>query len=231
MLSNRLPLLVLPLILLLPGCASYQTHQLKNLATETAQYEQINEQITVRVYQLNKRDANKLFDGRGYYLFSKKKTYYPIQITVFNKSNDPVILLRENITLSLAPKEAIIKAMEYDVAARTAIPAALGVLGVLARIAAGSDSHYGNCATTVDSVAIGASSAAIAADQNTASKNANTLLAEDVDTKMLSSDGLVIKSFDKNTTLIFVEDNNLNNQFTINLQRANGTLIPFEVQI
>ena len=231
MLSSRLPLFLIPLILLLPGCASYQTRQLKHLSQETAMYDQTNEQVTVRIYPLNKRDANKLFDGRGYYLFSKKQTYYPIQITVFNKSNETVLLLPENIELAIASKPAIIKAMEYDVGARTAIPLAIGILGVFARIAAGSDSHYGNCATTTDSVAIGASSAIIAGDQNAASKNANASLTEDIDEKVLSSDGLVIKPFDKNTTLIFVEKPLFKTDFSLVLQRANGNLIPFDVHI
>lgn len=224
-------LLLLPLLILIPGCAHYQTRELKHLQQETAAYQQTQSQITLRVTPLSKRDANALFDGRGSWLFSKKHTFYPIQITVFNKTNETIILSPENIGLKLAPKQAIIDAMKYDVGARTAIPLALGMMATFMRIACGRD--YGDSAvlTTVDSVAIGTSSAMIAANENAASKDANAVLAEDIDQKILNCDGLIVKPFEKNTTLIFVEKNDCKNLFSVDLQSANGSIIPFDVII
>lgn len=225
--------LLLPLVALalIPGCGHYQPKQLKHLTRETAMYEQTNEKVTLRVQPLDKKETKALFGGRGDYLFSKKATYYPIHITIFNKSNNVLLLTAENINLNMASKDAVIAAMQYDTTMGTVVPLLIGAAGITACAIANSGSRYGTSATVVDTLAIGGVSGAIAADNNGKAKSANEVIADDVTEKMLSSDGLVIKPFDKNSVVIFVEKRFFKPHFTITLQRDNGTLMPFDVQI
>ncbi|CAN5216494.1 hypothetical protein BH09DEP1_BH09DEP1_6240 [soil metagenome] len=219
-------------ILLLPGCgAHYQQKQLKHLDKGNSLFEQTKDNVLLRVHPLNKSESDKIFDGRGYYLLRDKNPLQAIQITVFNKTDHIYILSSDMIDLSLSKSAQVIKAIEYDRTAQTIIPLIIGAAAVTARVAAAGDSRYDQHCATADSVALGVGTAAFAAGNNAQAKNANELLADDVTDKMLSCDGMVIKPFEKVSSLVFVEKRNMRPGFMLSLQRNDQALLTYEVTV
>lgn len=217
-------------LLVLPACGpSYQPKQLKHLQTQTSVFESTQDGVLLRVHPLSKKESDALFDGRGYYLLRNKNPLQAIQITVFNKTEHPYILNPEMIDLSLVTTEHVIHTIEYDRTAQTVVPLFIGTMAIIARNAAAGDSKFDQQCATADSVVIGAGTAAAAASGNQGAKNANDLLADDVAEKMLSADGLVIKPFEKISTIIVVEKDMMRPAFMLSLQKADQSLLTYEV--
>lgn len=226
-----LPFMVLAL-LALPACSpTYQQKQLRHLERQTSSFEQTKDNVLLRVQPLNKAESDKLFDGRGYYLLRNKNPLQAIQITVFNKTDNVFILSSDMIDLALAPAQQVIKAMEYDRTAQTIIPILIGAAVITTRVAAAGDSRYEQNCATADAIALGVGTGAVAASNNQQAKGANELLADDVMDKMLSCDGMVIKPFEKVSTLIFVEKRAMRPGFMISLQHKDQSLLSYEVQL
>lgn len=226
---SRLGTLLLAL-LALPACGpSYQPKQLKHLQTQGSAFEQTQDGVLIRVHALSKKESDALFDGRGYYLLRNKNPLQAIQITVFNKTDHAYILNPEMIDLTLVEPAQVIHAIEYDRTAQTVVPLFLGTMAIIARNAAAGDSRYDQNCATADSVVIGAGTAAAAASGNQQAKNANELLADDVQEKMLSADGLVIKPFEKISTIIVVEKDMMRPAFMLSLQKGDQSLLTYEV--
>ncbi|GMU18841.1 MAG: hypothetical protein AMXMBFR12_00330 [Candidatus Babeliales bacterium] len=229
-------LFILPLILIallvLPACVpSYQQKQLKHLQSNTNIFEETKDGVLLRVHPLNKKESNDLFDGRGYYLLRNKNPLQAIQITIFNKTDHAYILNPEMIDLSLVRPEDVIKAIEYDRTAQTVIPLFIGTMGIIARNASAGNSKYEQNCATADSVVIGAGTAATALAGNQEAKNANDVLADDVHEKLLNADGLVIKPFEKISTIIVVEKEMMRPAFMMSLQRGDQSLLTYEVML
>lgn len=219
-------------ILVLPACAPhYQPKQLKHLDKETSLFEQTKDNVLLRVHPLTKPESDKLFDGRGYYLLRDKNPLQAIQITVFNKTDHIYILSSDMIDLSLAKSGQVIEAIEYNRVAQTIVPLLIGAAAVTARVAAAGDSRYERNCATADSIALGVGTGAVAASNNQQAKNANDLLADDVADKILSCDGMVVKPFEKVSTLIFVEKRNMRPGFMLSLQRNDQALLTYEVLV
>lgn len=219
-------------LLALPACSpTYQQKQLRHLERQTSSFEQTKDNVLLRVQPLNKAESDKLFDGRGYYLLRNKNPLQAIQITVFNKTDNVFILSSDMIDLALAPAQQVIKAMEYDRTAQTIIPILIGAAVITTRVAAAGDSRYEQNCATADAIALGVGTGAVAASNNQQAKGANELLADDVMDKMLSCDGMVIKPFEKVSTLIFVEKRAMRPGFMISLQHKDQSLLSYEVQL
>jgi hypothetical protein len=227
-----IPATLLVALLVLPACSpTYQQKQLRHLERQTSSFEQTKDNVLLRVHPLAKEESDKLFDGRGYYLLRNKNPLQAIQITIFNKTDHTFILSSDMIDLALAPAKQIIKAIEYDRTAQTIIPFIIGAAAVTTRIAAAGDSRYEQNCATADAIALGIGTTAVAASNNQQAKDANALLADDVMDKMLSCDGMVIKPFEKVSTLIFVEKRNMRPGFMISLQHKDQSLLSYEVQL
>lgn len=223
---------ILIVIAVLPACGpSYQIKQLKHLERQSCSFEQTKDNVLLRVHPLSKSESDTLFDGRGYYLLRNKNPLQAIQVTAFNKTDHVFILSADMIDLQLAPKTQIVKAIEYDRTAQTIVPLIIGTAGVMARIAAAGDSHHEKHCAAADSIALGVGTAAVAASNNEQAKTANELLADDVHEKILSGDGMVIKPFEKISTLIFVEKRNMRPAFMLSLQHKDQSLLSYEVQL
>lgn len=230
-LISFLPVILIA-VLVLPACGpSYQQKQLRHLERQASSFEQTQDNVLLRVHPLSKPESDKLFDGRGYYLLRDKNPLQAIQITVFNKTDHTFILSADMIDLTLAPAAQVIKAIEYDRTLQTIVPIVIGTAGVAARVAAAGDSHYQQDCATADAIALGVGTTAIAASNNQQAKNANDLLADDVMDKILSCDGMVIKPFEKISTLIFVEKRAMRPGFMISLQHKDQSLLSYEVQL
>lgn len=224
--------LILIALLVLPACGpTYQPKQLKHLERQTSLFEETKDNVLLRVHPLSKAESDKLFDGRGYYLLRNKNPLQAVQITVFNKTDNIFILSSDMIDLALAPAQQVIKALEYDRTAQTIIPLLIGAAVITTRVAAAGDSRYEQNCATADAIALGVGTGAVAASNNQQSKDANELLADDVIDKMLSCDGLVIKPFEKVSTLVFVEKRNMRPGFMISLQHKDQSLLSYDVQL
>lgn len=217
-------------LLVLPACGpSYQQKQLKHLQSETTHFEETQNGVLLRVHPFTKKESDALFDGRGYYLLRNQNPFQAIQITVFNKTDHAYILSPEMIDLSLVPSHCVIKAIEYNRTAQTVVPLFVGTMAIVARNAAAGDSHYQQNCATADSVVIGAGTAATAVSGNQQAKTANELLADDVQEKMLNADGLVIKPFEKVSTIIVVEKDMMRPAFMLSLQKGDQSLLTYEI--
>lgn len=223
---------ILLALLVLPACGpSYQVKQLKHLERQTSSFEQTKDNVLLRVHPLSKSESDKIFDERGYYLLRNKHPLQAIQITVFNKTDNVFILSADMIDLTLAPAAQVIKAIEYDRTAQTMVPLLIGTAGVITRVATAGDSRFEKNCATADAIVLGAGTAAVAAANNQDAKTANDLLADDVNDKILSNDGMVIKPFEKVSTLVFVEKRNMRPGFMISLQHKDQSLLSYEVQL
>lgn len=228
---TKLSFIVLIPLLVIPGCAQYQPKNLKHLTSETAHFDETKENITLRVKVLSKAESNAIFSGRGHYLFSNKPPYYPVQITLFNKTNHTIVLSPDHIDLKLVTAQKVIKALQYNVAARTIIPAAVGIIGVAASLASAGDSCYSRHRATDSAVIVGSTAGVTSIVGNTTAQEANTQLEDDITQKILNEDGIVIKPYEKNSVLVFVEKRNLSSHFTIKIERDDAQKIIFEASI
>lgn len=223
-----LPILVATL-LILPACGpQYQVKQLKHLSADSALFEQTKDNVLIRVHPLDTFEENALFDGRGYYLAKNRPAYQAIQITIFNKTDHTYIIAPELIDLKLVPADAIIEAIQFNTTARAIIPLAIGTAGIITRIATADDRDH---CVAGDSIMIAAATGGTAAVQNAGAKDSNDTLADDVIEKTLPLDGLVIRPFEKVSTLIFVQKRFMRHGFMLSLQRNDGSLLNFEVTL
>ena len=227
------------LLLIFPACGPrYKKTNLKPLTTQTATYEQVKNNICVRAKKLSKKETNELFDKRGHYLFKKRGifpakeyAYHPVQFTIHNESNHQLSLSPEDIDLKQQDIGKIVKRLKFDplwafikpvfisTAAFSATLSAAALTLILTGnpelilLLVGDASSFLMTATNSIGAVIGIKDAYQAS-------NCNTLIKEDVLEKTLTRETSIAPHDDLNK-VIFVEENNLKNQFAMAIHNNN----------
>ena len=133
-LCSFLRVLLVPItgiILLLPGCKT-PSYSLKPLQTAPSinTHTQTKDNVTVSVKQLTPDETKNLFDGRASRLLNKRKSIYPIYISIRNDSDHAILLNPAQISLKLATPDMIAQRLYSHTARRIIAPLIIGMLGL-----------------------------------------------------------------------------------------------------
>lgn len=117
-------------ILLLPGCKrpSYTPRSLHTICP-TQQASQIQNNVTLSVCPLSKKEAKQLFDARGDRLISKRKPIHPILITIKNESTQVYTFDPKTIDHKLSNPHKVARRMYGHTGRRIIAPLILGSIG------------------------------------------------------------------------------------------------------
>lgn len=119
-------------ILILPACGpSYQRKALMPLNEKAAQYEETKNGVTLRARQMNKREADCAFKGRGKYLYSANNPIYPIHVSVANNTAEPISCDPAHTTLTYAHPQEVAQRLQHNTALKTILIAGVGTASII----------------------------------------------------------------------------------------------------
>lgn len=120
-------LLLIPIFL--PSCGPrYHPKPLKSIAHEPSYHQQIG-QIDLSVAQLNKKEANALFDQRGGRLIRKRKPTHLLLLTITNNGPHSIHLHKNNISVSLTSDHIIASRLHAHLKRRVISTMGIGIIG------------------------------------------------------------------------------------------------------
>jgi hypothetical protein len=234
------------ILLLLPCCGPrYHKRILKPVHKRAAHFQDIHDDIKVRVRTLNENEANKMFDGRGTYLFTKdsKTTLVPVHILIKNHRDQSVTLSNKSINLPLVDYQRVVRRLQSNTVKRVFAISVVGlVCTTLVLTGAGIIGLFG--AMSGLPIAIGASYAGMALSgvflistpvggylDGSNSYKANNILHQDIKEKTIANQ-LIIPPNGEQSVVVFVTQRNLKDQFTLQLAlNQTSELITFNVDL
>jgi hypothetical protein len=232
-------------LLALAGCGPrYTKKAVVPLSTQSAHFQETKSEVTLRVAQLNSKQADELFDGRGHYLFNEyrnRKAIYPIQLTIQNDSNDALILDVKNINLQLVSNDRVVKRMRYQGNFRAVNIAFFGTVFCIPIVAIlfycaplGLLMGAGISITTLFAGVAGGFlilTSTTSFVQHSQSKKANEQITQDINQKTFA-DQLIIEAGQQQEALIFADSRFYKKEFLVSLESQNSKeTISFDVQL
>lgn len=128
--QKRTLFLLLGSLLLLPSChqSGYKSHSFAKISAVPA-YSKSKKGICVSARCLSKAESKLLFDGRGARLWRRKKTIYPIYISIDNCTPNTYELTPGQIGLKLVCPDLVAARLQLHTARRVLSVFALGITG------------------------------------------------------------------------------------------------------
>lgn len=113
MIKNKRLILNCAVLLMLASCASYQAASLTMLPETPAMEPLNNSQVSVS-WKVYDEDESKTYLGRNLL----NEGYIPVQLTIHNRSTDPVFLSSHNFNIPLAPANQVAEKAHTSTAVR-----------------------------------------------------------------------------------------------------------------
>lgn len=250
--------LLTTLIIALPGCVKKNNVHIPHLRALTSyiDFQESQEDITIRVKKLSESDCKALLGDRARLLFKKRRKQqpiYPIQISISNTSEHRILLKPENIDLQLTPYQDVARRIQHS-SFLHAIGGVFFALVITAGLAAGSALAltsggiltylFGNALAAVSAplliTGITASivtpfflvvgTPIISAARGVETSKENIMMRHELAQASFKR-GLLIDPGNTIDTLIFVQRPHLKHAFTITLTNKTKKLIPFHVTL
>jgi hypothetical protein len=235
-------LLSLGVLLVIPACGpKYQSKQLKPLNTQSAQFEQTKNNVTMRVKQLNQQEANAQFNGRASKLFMRKYSIVPLQVTITNAGTDEILFNKSALDLDLCNEREVAEllytnAQSRVIGIRALCGAGFGVscIGIYPAlwIAALGIPFGVPLLMSLCGAAIYSGYAFMTADnQYETCADVNDVIDKDISAKTLKVNAATIKPGKELNYLLFANGKTFKPNFTLTLSDSDNKKLAFDVDL
>lgn len=234
---------LMAMIFLLPGCkrSTYKPRSLEAICP-TYKTTQIQNNVSLSISPLTKKESQQLFDNRGNRLLSKRKPLHPVLITIKNESSESYTFDPSSIEFKLSHPHKVARRMYGHTSRHIITPLVLGslgaticffgaaylvILGTIQQVAMPALVKAGYTLLGISGlVAIG--TPVISYRQGAQSYALNTKIDDDICSKTII-EPVEIKPGSSSNFLVFIENRNCPLEWDIKLTNQERSMITFHL--